>query len=58
MANLSLTASSPSRRTVDPAPLAPNQSDLLARTLERLNEHLATSLAATAKVKDNSRPSD
>ena len=58
MANHSLTTSPPRQRSYDLAQAARTKSDLLARTLARLNAHLASSLAATGEIKDHGRPGD
>lgn len=58
MANLSLTTSSPRQRPYDAAQATGTASDLLARTLKRLNAHLAASLAATGKVRHHGRLDD
>lgn len=54
MANLSLTTSPPRRRSYDAARAAANESGL-ARAIESLNAHLASSLAATGEVRDHGR---
>ena len=57
MANLSLTTSPPRQRSYDSAQAARRESGL-ARAIESLNLHLASSLAATGEVHDHSRSGD
>ncbi len=54
MANLSLTISPPRRRLDDSTPAERSEGGL-ARAIESLNVHLASSLAATGKVYDHGR---
>ena len=57
MANLSLTTSPPRQRSYDAASAAPSESGL-ARAIESLNAHLASSLEATGKVRHHSASGD
>ena len=57
MANLSLTTSPPKQRPYHSAQTGRTESGL-ARAIESLNAHLASSLAATGEIKDHSRPGD
>lgn len=54
MANLSLTTS-PARPRSDDSTHTTRVKNALARTIESLNVHLASSLAATGEVHDHSR---
>ena len=54
MADLSLTTSPPRQRSDDSARIARTESGL-ARAIEILNVHLASSLVATGKVHHHSR---
>ena len=57
MVSLSLTTSSPKQRPYDSARTGRTESGL-ARAIESLNAHLASSLAASGEIKDHSRPGD
>ena len=57
MASLSLTTSSAKQRPYDSARTGRTESGL-ARAIESLNAHLASSLAASGEIKDHSRPGD